>query len=263
MLTPMSQQPEKTLAERAITAIALAFAFLTIVPTRPLTLKASDDDVQAARFAFPLVGLALGLVMALVSGMLHRAGIAPGVAAFLLVAALAALTGVLHLDGLADTADGLFVGGDSARRLDVMRDPRIGSFGVAALVLCLLGKHTALASLPAAARGTALFGAIAVSRSLILVAAGRARYARAEGTGRLLVDATTPQEALAAGALALLLASLTGYVAGLVAGLVALGGTLALTAFAKGRVGGITGDILGAVVELGELGYLIVLGCVW
>ncbi|MDR3637059.1 MAG: adenosylcobinamide-GDP ribazoletransferase [Isosphaeraceae bacterium] len=254
-------EPDKSPAERAAVAVALAFAFLTVIPTWPLSRKISDQDVEASRFAFPLVGVVLGLVLAILSGLFERSGIAPPVAAFLLVAATAAVTGGLHLDGLADTADGLFLWGESSRRLTVMRDPHVGSYGVTAVVLCVLGKFVALASLPGSVRGLGLFTALTVSRSLILVSAGRASYARAEGTGRLLINATTPSEALAAAALALLVASLTNHVAGLFATLVALGITLGTTELAKRRLGGVTGDILGALTELSEMSYLVSLSC--
>lgn len=258
---PSRPDPEKSPAERALAAVALAFAFLTVVPTGPLARDATEEDVKASRFAYPVVGIVLGLLLAGLSGFLQRSGVAPSVAAFLLVATLAAVTGGLHLDGLADTGDGLFLWGDAARRLDVMRDPRVGSYGLTLVVLTLLGKYAALSALTGSARAWALFGALAVSRTLVLVAAGRAPYARPEGTGRLLVDATTPPEALAAAALALLVASLSRQGPGLVAGLGALAVALILTHIARRRLGGVTGDILGALVELAEVAYLLVLGC--
>jgi adenosylcobinamide-GDP ribazoletransferase len=175
------------------------------------------------------------------------------------VLAGAVLTGGLHLDGLADTCDGLFLGGDAERRLAVMRDPHVGSHGIVALILTLIGKFAALAALSEPRRSLALFGAWTVSRALILVAAGWADYARPEGTGRIVVQATTRHEAVAATAFVLLIASFSASARGLVAALAALFLTAGLTWIARRRLGGITGDILGASVELGEMAYLVVM----
>jgi adenosylcobinamide-GDP ribazoletransferase len=255
------QEPERSARERAVAALATAAAFLTVLPTWPSARGTSEEDVKASRFAFPVVGLALGLGAAALSLLLDRTAVPPSLAAFLLVATLAAVTGGLHLDGLADSADGLFLWGDSARRLAAMRDPHVGSYGVSALVLLLLGKYAAIAAMSGRLRATALFAALTVGRSIIVVSAGRARYARPDGTGRLLVEATSPQESLAAAALALLLSTLTLHVAGLVAACVVLAVTLFMTRLAERRLGGITGDTLGALVELGETGFLVCLGC--
>ena len=165
----------------------------------------------------------------------------------------------MHLDGLADTADGLFLGGGPERRLAVMRDPHVGSFGVVALVLAILGKWAALTSLGGGRRALAVLGAAVVGRSLILVAAGSASYARREGTGRVLVEATTSRDALGAAVLMLLLGPTLARVPGLVAVVAALGLGWAFTRLARRRLGGVTGDILGALVELGELTFLMVL----
>lgn len=257
--SPSRPEPERPFTERALAALCAAFAFLTVIPVGRFTREIQDGDVKASRFAYPIVGLVLGLLFAGLSVLLQRWGIAAPVAAFLLVAGLAAFTGGLHLDGLGDTADGIFLWGDPARRLEVMRDPRIGSYGLIAIVLGLLGKFAALSSLTGRSRALALFGAIAVSRTLLLVSAGRAPYARPDGTGRLIIEATTPQESLAAAAVALLTASLASQRPGLAAGLLALATTLALTHIAKHRLGGISGDILGASVELSETAYLLAL----
>lgn len=255
------REPETSPAERVAAAVAVAFAFLTILPTWLLARDTTDEDVKASRFAYPVVGITLGLLLAGLSWFFQRAGIAPATAAFLIVAVLAALTGGLHLDGLADTSDGLFLWGDAERRLAVMRDPHVGSYGVTMVVLTLLGKYAALSSLTGGLRTWGVFSALAVSRTLILVSAGRAPYARAEGTGRLLVEATTRHEAVAAGALSLLVASLSNHFAGLVAGLAGVALAVSFTALAKRRLGGVSGDILGALAELGETVYLLVLSC--
>ncbi|WP_406697192.1 adenosylcobinamide-GDP ribazoletransferase [Singulisphaera sp. Ch08] len=175
----------------------------------------------------------------------------------MLIAFLAILTGGLHLDGVADTFDGLFLWGGAERRLAVMRDPHIGSHGVSAIALVLLGKYAVLSDLNGPDRAMALLGAVTVSRTLILVSAGMACYARPQGTGRLMIEATTRRDALMS---TLAVFALSGAVAGwtgLIASLGALSLAFTLTRLAAKRLGGITGDILGATVELGELTYLV------
>lgn len=242
-----------------IRAARLAIAFLTIIPIRSRGGAIRPADLAASRFAYPAVGGAIGLALAALSSGLDRLGTSPAPAAFLLVAAGVAITGGLHLDGLADTADGLFLGGGPERRLAVMRDPHVGSFGVLALVLAILGKYAALSGLSGRARSLAILGASALSRALILVAAGLAPYARREGTGRPLVEATTPRDALGAAVLVLALGPAFARLPGLVASGAVLGLAWAFTRFANRRLGGITGDILGALVEMGELTFLVVL----
>jgi adenosylcobinamide-GDP ribazoletransferase len=245
---------------RVLRAVRVALAFLTILPARSRDGAATEADVAAARYAFPVIGLAIGLVLATLSAALSYGRAAPLLAAFLLVAAWGALSGGLHLDGLADSGDGLFLWGDAERRLAAMRDPHVGSFGLLAIVLVVLGKFAALATLVGRNRALALLGAAAVSRTLILVAAGLAPYARREGTGRTIVEATTVVDSLwsVVGTLAFgaILAGEVGLLASVLALLVAWG----LTHLATQKLGGVTGDILGAVVELSELAYLVTLG---
>jgi len=242
--------------------LKLAFAFLTIVPLGSHDAEPSETDLAFSRYAYPVVGLAIGLVLAGLSELLGRFGSSPFVAAFVLLAASTGINGGLHLDGLADTCDGLFLTGDAERRLSVMRDSHLGSFGVTALVLVLLGKFAALCSLAVHARSLALVMAAAISRTLILVSAGSASYARPEGTGRVLVEADTPRDALAATAFALAVGLVLACGPGLFATLMALALAVGLTRVASVRLGGITGDILGALIELEELAILVILALI-
>jgi adenosylcobinamide-GDP ribazoletransferase len=245
--------------KRVLVALRLALAFLTIIPVPGDPEPPSSTDLASARYAFPVIGLLIGLVLAALSAGLDRLSAPPLLAAFLLVAAGVAITGGLHLDGLADTADGLFLPGDSERRLAVMRDPHVGTFGVVALLLSVVGKVATLATLHGRPRALALVTAAIVSRALILVVAGAGRYPRAVGTGKVIVESTTPTDALGAGILTcvvgLAIAGRSGLAAGLIGNMLAIG----LTALALRRIGGITGDILGAFVELVELCILVVL----
>jgi adenosylcobinamide-GDP ribazoletransferase len=244
---------------RLLRALRVALEFLTVIPLR-LGGAATPADMAAARYAFPVVGVAIGLALAALSEALSYGHVAPLLAAFLLVAAGVAITGGLHLDGLADSSDGLFLWGDAERRLSAMRDPHVGSFGLLAIVLVVLGKFAALTPLVGHRRALALLGAVAVSRTLILVAAGLAPYARRQGTGQIVVEATTVTDSLWSVAAALAVGALLAGEAGLIASAAALLVAWSLSHIANERLGGVTGDILGAVVELGELIYLIAMG---
>jgi len=237
----------------------VAIAFLTIVPVRFSPDEPTEADVAAARYAFPIVGLAIGTVLALLSAGLSAAGASPMLSSFFLITTWAIITGGLHLDGLADSSDGLFLHGDPQRRLSAMRDPHVGSFGVLAIVLVILGKFAALTPLLGRRRALALLGAAAVSRTLVLIAAGLAPYARPEGTGRPIVAATSVVDSLWSIVAALAAGAILSGELGLLASIAALLVAWAVTHHATHQVGGVTGDILGAVVELGELVYLVIL----
>lgn len=234
--------------------------FLTVIPLRIGDDEATDDDLAASRYAYPVVGAAIGLALAALGAGLGRWGFPLPLSAFLILAAWVAVSGGLHLDGLADTFDGLFLWGDAARRLAVMRDPHVGSFGVSALVLVLLGKYAVLSQLPGRGRALVVLGAAAVGRTLLLVSAGSAPYARPEGTGRVVIDAASPRDAIGATALALAIGAGLFGLAGLRAGVLSVLLAWGLTRLSYHKLGGVTGDILGAVVELGELTFVAALG---
>ena len=128
----------------AVGGILVAFRYLTVVP---LPRSRTPGDLGRAAGWFPVVGLALGGCLALASLGLDRL-VPPAVAGMLLVALWSVLTGGLHLDGLADTADGLGGGWSRERALAIMRDGRSGPYGVTAIVLVLGFKAATLASLP-------------------------------------------------------------------------------------------------------------------
>ncbi|MHA1151288.1 MAG: adenosylcobinamide-GDP ribazoletransferase, partial [Alphaproteobacteria bacterium] len=121
-----------------------ALAFLTRLP---LTLSESDQppDLARAARAMPLVGAAIGLGGAAIYWLSGTLGLTPAISGLLAVAATILLTGALHEDGLADSADGLFAGAEPGRRLEIMRDSRTGTYGALALILSVGLRATALA----------------------------------------------------------------------------------------------------------------------
>ena len=231
-----------------------AVAFLTRLPAGRLAALDARDVARGAPL-FPLVGGAVGGAAGLLADAL--AGPLPALAAGGLAVALAALvTGALHLDGLADTADALGAG-TRERALEVLRDHAVGTFGALALVLVVLLDAAALGGL-AAAGDAALAGlaAGACGRAVVVPLAAALPPARpGAGQGRALVG-VGPAAAAAAVALALLLALPAG-AAGLAgagaAGVVAL----LLGAWYRRWLGGVTGDLLGAAAKLAETAALV------
>ncbi len=199
---------------------------------------------------YGLVGAALGAVLGGVWWLAAEVT-SPLVAAMVVVSVDAALTGMLHLDGLADSADGLLAPVHRQRRLDIMRGPEVGAFGVVVLVLALLARVVALGSLPVAP--LLLVGLWALSRGAMAATALAVPYARAgEGMGASLHR----RGACIAGALvgAMIATVALGAVgwAGAAAGVGAVIAAGATVVLARRRLGGYTGDVLGALGVLAE-----------
>ena len=236
-----------------------ALGFLTVVP-------GGGAPEPPARVAFPLVGAMLGAAV----GLVHwgaGAWWSPLVAAVLAVTADAVLTGVLHLDGLADSADGLLAPMDGERRLAVMRTPDAGAFAVAAVALVLALRTAALAGAASEAGTVAALAALwAASRALMAVVPAVVPYARASGLAAAFLGDRRAERsaALGAGAVAVVAVAVLAPLAGdagrvLLAVLAVLAAGAAVVAFARGRLGGFTGDVLGAAGLVGETAGLLVL----
>jgi adenosylcobinamide-GDP ribazoletransferase len=209
---------------------------------------------------FPFAGAALGLVLGAVWWGAERIWPA-AVAAAIVVAADLALTGLLHVDGLADSADGLLPHLDRARRLEVMAAPDVGAFGVAAVVAVLLLRWAALA---ATTPSPLLLGGLwCASRTAMAVAARKVPYARPGGLASAFLGGRTLSTALIGTVLATGLAFAGPGVAGVaaVAGVVA--GAAGVVALARRRIGGFTGDVLGASGMVGETTGLLVAAARW
>lgn len=248
-------EPEPGFAVRAVASLAAALQFLTIVP--PLVRRPfREAELAGALHCFALVGLGLGAVLMLLDQVLLRLFPSP-LASALVLAAWIVLTGALHLDGFFDTCDGLFGGRTPEDRLRIMRDHRVGAFAVIGGVLLLLIKFQALAVLSDAT--TALLLAPVLGRTAMVLVVVAFPYARAEGLGRAMKDHARWVHVVLPIATALVVA---GRLAGPL-GLVAMGSAalLALAAgwFASRRLGGLTGDLYGALCEIVEVLTLLVL----
>lgn len=245
----------------AMTKLKLAFSFLTTIPVR-ITGEIQPGDLGRAAAWYPLVGLVIGLLLAAARAALGYLFPAQ-LTAILVVALWAALTGGLHLDGLADCCDGMLASVSPERRLEIMKDPRLGTFGGAGLLIHLLIKIGALAALPAVMLPGAswvttllpLLLAPALARWLILIVA-RQPSARPGGLGADFALGVSRQTFIAAALVPLLLTLLGGW-RGLVAALLAHLVMLGVIRLARARLNGITGDVLGLTIELGEAAVLL------
>ena len=240
-----------------IAEIRLALAFLTRLPL-PLRPEAAARPVGAAVRAFPLVGVLVGAVGALVYATADLLGMSPTVSSLLAVGAMVILTGGLHEDGLADSADGL-AGTTREKALAIMRDSRIGTYGVMALFFVLSLRVVAVSYAGSSVEAACLLIAGAAgSRAVMPALLYMLPPARREGLGwsaghpdrRRVVDAG------ALGAVVVVVALWPIYWALLAIAVATAAGTL-VAWLARRRIGGQTGDVLGAAQQLAETAILL------
>jgi adenosylcobinamide-GDP ribazoletransferase len=237
--------------------LKIAILFSTRLPIAH-ALPIEGADVARALWALPIAGALVGLIGAVVYALAHRLGVTPIIAAALTLAATISVTGALHEDGLADTVDGL--GGTSPdKALEIMRDSRIGTFGACALILSIVLRTSALASLadPHLVT-TAIVTAHAAGRSTIPLFIHLVPRARPDGlsaaTGE--VSGENIAIALALGAIALVVG--LGVTASALSALLLLLIVGSLARLCRRRFGGQTGDVLGALEQAGEILALLI-----
>lgn len=254
-----------------------ALSFLTIIPVR----IGLDEGIQPQRMGvvmslFPLVGLIIGLFLVFVYIPLVR--LFPGeLADALIIMIFIVITGALHLDGLADSVDGILGGWDADRRLAIMKDSRIGTFGVLSLLVVVGLKYLSFgeiggnvmtddtffeAYLPVygscGEKAVVLFLMPMVGRWSQTLSAGIYPYAREEpGTAWALVNNTHLRHSMAASVVPVLLAGLLLGGRGLIITAVLAGLILVQASYVNVRIGGLTGDTLGAINEITELLFLL------
>jgi adenosylcobinamide-GDP ribazoletransferase len=244
---------------------------MSLFTTIPAGVNGVLDDEVAARAVLwlPGIGLLLGAIgggVVLGAGTLNASGPGRLLGAALAVAAIAALTGGLHLDGLADTADGLGSRRPAAGALEIMRRSDIGPMGVGALVLVLLIQVAAVAAIHRLPLAAAALVLAEVTGRVSVVVATSSPAARPGGFGALVADRTTAVDrAVTAGALAcaVVAAGLTAAgpalaVRGLAATLAGLLAGWLLQRTARQRLGGMTGDVFGAILQVGATTALVV-----
>ncbi|MFI0368107.1 adenosylcobinamide-GDP ribazoletransferase [Actinomadura sp. 1N219] len=247
-----------------IAGLRLAVTLLTVVPVG--SERVDRGTARAAMLLAPSAGLIVGGAAALVLLAGDLLGLDGLVAAALAVAATAAITRALHLDGLADLADGLGSGRPAAEALAIMKRSDIGPFGVVALLLTLLIQVSALATVPHPAVAV-IVAAVAGRLALPWACRTGVPSARPDGLGALVASSVPTRAAFVVTALVLVAAAAAGTGAGGLGGalhaaaavIVALGAALLLLRHAVRRLGGVTGDVLGALVETATTAALIAL----
>jgi adenosylcobinamide-GDP ribazoletransferase len=237
------------------------FAALGLLTRLPLAVDPNRAAARgaAAAWAWPVAGAIVGALGAAAAGLALSLGFAPGIAAALALAVQMLTTGALHEDGLADSADGLWGGWDKARRLAIMKDSHIGTYGVLALLLVTLIRWSAIAALLGTDLWWAgLIAAGALSRAPMAALMAALPNARGSGLSQS-VGRPSRATALNAAVTALALAVLVLGADALVLIVPVIMTTLAVRAVAQRKIGGQTGDILGASQQLAEAATLSVL----
>lgn len=230
----------------------IAMGFLTILPF-DRSLQATPERLGRSMALFPASGVLLGLILVILNSLLD-AFIPRAVLDCLLLLILIVITGALHLDGIADLLDGLAGGKNRDGILLIMKDSRVGAMGVVGLVMLLLLKYLCLFNLPLELKSAGLIFMPAAGRWVQVVLAVSCRYLRGpEGTGAVFLEHASERELLIASgsliAVALVLFGLQGIFLIFLLGIAAM----LLIKYFEMRLGGVTGDVLGASSELIEV----------
>lgn len=244
-------KPDNALIDRV--DLPAALGLLTRLPVVVDGTRAMDRGAGSA-WAYPLVGVVVGVILAAATAVMIWAGIPAGIVAGLVLAGSVVMTGAMHEDGLADSADGLWGGWNKARRLEIMKDSHIGVYGVCAIALSFLIRWLALVAIVSmGAYWVAFITAGAVSRASMVVLMAILPNARDGGLSRSVgrpAQGTVWLAVLIAGGLALL----CGYPWTI---LVAAIATAICALITRAKIGGQTGDILGATQQVTEMAVLI------
>ncbi len=241
--------------EEYFEALRIALGFLTVLPTGEDRL-ASPEEMERAFSLFPLVGLGMGVDLTIV-GWLSEKVASPLLAASALLVFWVLVTGGLHLDGVADSFDALALGRSKEDRLRIMKESTIGTFGVLAVVLLMMVKMAALTTLVQKGAWRGLLLAPMVARWAAVLLAHISTPAREGGLGGMAIEASTKKTTLVG--LAITVAGLLIFwPLGLMNLLWVYLLVKGVSRFWEGKIGGITGDTLGATIEVVEMGILVV-----
>ncbi|RCX17560.1 cobalamin-5'-phosphate synthase [Anaerobacterium chartisolvens] len=240
----------------------LMLQFLTTIPIT-VNLKVTEEDMGKGLVFAPIVGLILG---GLLAGLHYGLSLIfpPAVCSALLLAAYVMLTGGLHLDGLGDTFDGLFSGRPKERMLEIMRDSRVGTNAVLAIVCVLLINWAVMSGIPASRITWVVLLFPVAGRIGSLTAAGCSRYARSgAGLGKSFIDRCGAWEVALGLAMYMLIFFLAAGYERMPLSVIPPVTSVVLARLLSRKIGGATGDILGAVCELNQSIFLIFAYVLW
>lgn len=241
-----------------INPLRLAFAFLTRIPL-PGRADYSYHDFEKSFFYFPVVGAFIGLMLASAGWVSTWFGVDERVTAFMMLFLLVLVTGGLHLDGLADMTDAFFSGKGKEDILRIMKEPCAGPFGMTAIFLSLIGKFAAFWHVLEYGGVLSIIPVFAFSRWGMSLASFEAVYPRATGTGKAFIGKVSPAALIYSLAFALAVAvgvsgdSFARYLA------VTVVISYMMRMVSDKKIGGVTGDVLGAICEVNEVAMLLTL----
>ncbi|MCB2127782.1 MAG: adenosylcobinamide-GDP ribazoletransferase [Rhodobacteraceae bacterium] len=229
----------------------LAFQLLTRLPVG--RIGGEPPAMAASSWAWPLAGAGVGLISALACGVGTLLGLPATMSALMALAAGLLATGAMHEDGLADLADGFGGGRNRERKLEIMRDSRIGTYGVVALCIALGMRAVGIAALAGAGGAAmALIGIAAASRAVLPMALIRMPAARDNGLGRMAAG-DDPAPAWAAALIGFFCLLPLGLGTALLVAFAMVLAALILAGIAMRQIGGQTGDVLGAMQQVAEV----------
>ena len=238
-----------------MSSFLLALQFLTVLPFKVEDF--SEKRMAWASAYFPAVGLFLGLTLVGLNTLLTFLGIPSIVISIFIVVALIILTGGMHLDGLSDTADAFLSGKSKDEMLMIMRDPHIGVMGVLSLISVILLKIGLIYSLGFAIKPIALILICVLSRWASVMAMYLFPYAREDGKAKLLIGGLNLKVFVVSLVTVLIFAILLLGIKGILVLVVVAGCTYLVGKLISRKIGGLTGDTLGALIELIEIITLI------
>jgi adenosylcobinamide-GDP ribazoletransferase len=246
---------ERSSAFMSLTPFWLALQFLTRFPV-PRGVTPNPAALGWSVVMYPLVALLIGMSLILLQGTLHYQHAAPSLAAGLLLTSWVLITGGLHIDGLADCVDAYVGGyGDAERSLKIMKDPCSGPMAVAAVVLLMLLKFSALTALFEKNAWLPLLFTPVIGRSFVAVILLATPYVRSQGLGSPLIENLPRRPVMA-------VVAFSAFCVWLALGpwplLAAILMVWVLRSIAVRRIGGCTGDVLGAMIEISEATALVV-----
>lgn len=248
------------------TITALRFFTRLPIPDRPSLQGSKFPKLNDAAIGFPIAGLIIALFPALI-WVLTAQFLPTSISAILAIATGTLITGALHEDGLADCADGLGGATNAGRALEIMRDSTIGTYGASALMFSFALRIAALAALPIWQGVIALLIAHTAARAAIVIAITHTNYARDNGLGDSVKNGTDKNQLYATlaitAAIAFTLAVASGQYFILLAPVAGLGAAWATMQYVKSRIGGYTGDSLGAMEQVAEITIMVILAGIW
>ena len=234
-----------------------ALQFLTTIPV-PWQRKAREDELGRSAGYFPVIGLIIGLILAGLAWLFDLI-LPTAVANALLLVSMVIFSGAIHLDGFADTCDGIAGHKTVEERWQVMRDSRAGAFGIVGVVLLLLVKYVSLNSIPEASLMMTLILMSVVSRWTMTYAIFAYPYARSSGLGKTFKQGTTWPRFTMATLITIAVAAILAQLVGLAIIFIIWAITTVVAAYFKSKFSGLTGDNYGAINEISEVSVLIII----